>query len=73
MAAIVYASPANCSIPLDVCGEAAASAAWPQALISEPAANTARELRPRLCTARPAAPRITGAMRRPKLGAVATR
>ena len=48
MDTIVYASPANRSTPADAWGEAAASAAWPHALKNEPAAKTARLLRPRL-------------------------
>ena len=39
------------------------NAAWPQALITEPAAKMARLLRPRLWTAPPKAPRTTGAMK----------
>ena len=69
----MYASPAQCSIPAEACGDAAASAAWLHALISDPAANAGSELRPRLCTALPRPPRIIGAMNRTSLGAVATR
>jgi hypothetical protein len=48
MDATVYASPTKRSTPAEVCGEAAANAAWLQALKNEPAVNTAKLLRPRL-------------------------
>jgi hypothetical protein len=73
MDATVYASPTNRSTPAGVWGEAAARAAWLQALKNEPAAKTERLLRPRLWTALPKAPLTIGAMKRPNTVAVAIR
>lgn len=73
METIVYASPTKRSTPSEAWAEVAASAAWPPALKIEPAAKTAKLLRPRLWTALPKAPRTTGATNRPNAVAIAIR